>query len=66
MENIVATVRPLVRPLVHVNLFEHGIEGASDDESANFTRARTDFIQLGVPQEASHGVVVDVAVTACW
>lgn len=46
-------------------LFEHGVERASDDESANLAGAGADFIQLGVAQEASGGVVIDVAVAPC-
>lgn len=48
-----------------MGLFEHGVEGSSDNESANFTCARPDFVQLGIPQESAHGVVVDVAVPTC-
>lgn len=43
----------------------HGVEGASDDEAADLTRAGADFVQLGVPEESTHGVVVDVAVPTC-
>lgn len=45
--------------------FVHGVKGSSDDESANFARAGADFVQLGVPEESAHGVVVDVAVPTC-
>lgn len=46
-------------------LFEHGVERTSDDESADLAGARADFVQLCVAQEASGGVVVDVAVAPC-
>lgn len=46
-------------------LFEQGVKRASDDESADLAGAGADFVQLCVAQEASCGVVIDVAVAPC-
>lgn len=43
-------------------LFEHGIEGPADDETANFAGACSNLIELCVSQEPASGVVVDVPV----
>lgn len=53
------------KQLFSSGLFEHGVERTSDDEPANLTGSCADFIQLCVAQEASGGVVVDVAVPSC-
>lgn len=48
-----------------VELLEGGVEGPADDEPAHFAGARPDLVELGVAQEAPHGVVIDVAVPTC-
>lgn len=46
-------------------LFEGGVEGPADDEPAHLAGAGPDLIELGVAQEAPHGVVIDVTVPTC-
>lgn len=46
-------------------LLEGGVEGPADDEPAHFAGARPDLVELGVAQEAPHGVVVDVTIPTC-
>lgn len=46
-------------------LLEGGVEGPADDEPAHLAGAGPDLVELGVAQEAPHGVVVDVTVPAC-
>lgn len=46
-------------------LLVHGIEGSTNDESAHLTGACSDLIQLGVPQETAHGVIINVAMSTC-
>lgn len=46
-------------------LLEGGVEGPADDEPAHLAGAGPDLVELGVTQEAPHGVVVDVTVPAC-
>lgn len=48
-----------------VALLEGGVEGPADDEPAHLAGARPDLIELGVAQEAPHGVVIDVTVPTC-
>lgn len=48
-----------------LSLFEHGVEGSSDDDPADFTRARSDLIQLCVSKESPHRIVINVTVPAC-
>lgn len=48
-----------------VVLFEGGIEGPADDEPAHLAGASPDLVELGVAQEAPHGVVIDVTIPTC-
>lgn len=43
-------------------LLEGCIEGSANDQPAHLAGASSDLVELGVTQEAPHGVVVDVAV----
>lgn len=52
------------RPLSS-GLLEQSVERTSDDEPADLAGAGADLVQLCVAQEASGGVVVDVAVPSC-
>lgn len=49
-------------PLHCWRLLEGCIEGPANDQPAHFTGASSDLVELGVTQEAPHGVVIDVAV----
>jgi hypothetical protein len=42
--------------------FVLAVEGPADDETSHFRRSGTDFVELGVTQEATGRVVVDVTV----
>lgn len=57
----------VVRPLcLHwCMLLESGIKSPANDEPAHFTGACPYLIELGIPQEASHGIVIDVTVPTC-
>jgi hypothetical protein len=44
--------------------FVLAVEGPADDETSHFRRSGTDFVELGVTQEAAGRVVVDVTVAA--
>lgn len=46
-------------------LFEGGIEGPANNEPAHLTGACPDLVELGVPQETPHGIVIDVTVPTC-
>lgn len=43
-------------------LLEGGVEGPADDKPAHLAGACPDLVELGVTQEAPHGVVIDVTV----
>ena len=41
------------------------IESSTNDQSTDFAGASTNLVQFSVPQEASGGVVINVAITTC-
>ena len=54
-----------VLPLHRRALLKSSIKGPADDKSAHFAGACPDLVELGVAQEAPHGIVVDVTVPTC-
>jgi hypothetical protein len=49
--------------LVRRLLFEFCIEGATDKRSSDFAGSCANFIEFGIAQQSSGGIIVDVAVT---